>query len=373
MAGRVLTVYARTGLPAGLHVTAAAELLAEYAATHPVAHLLLIDVAFALPALVVTPPTAVVVAQRHAGMVTASQRTLTNAKRTGIEWAAFGDASTVAESSMDLVLIEVPSTRDAWLRRLCEGYRALAIGGTLVAVGPNDAGGRTIARDVKELIGVCNERSKSHQRMVVAKKPAHALPVPEWAQSVGIAIGTTLTLSHAERTYQSAPGIFAHGRVDDGTAFLLSHFPPCKNQHVLDVGAGVGVLGGWALDHGATRVDMVDVDGAAAQAMTATFRDSTRVHIAWNDVIDALPWTQRYEIIVANPPFHSGKRNDHTLIRQFAATAAKYLSTRGEFWCVANAFLPYQPVFEQIFEEVTKVASNGSFTVWRAKTVKRPE
>jgi 16S rRNA (guanine1207-N2)-methyltransferase len=86
-----------------------------------------------------------------------------------------------------------------------------------------------------------------------------------------------------------------------------------------------------------------------------------------------LPWTQRYELVVANPPFHSGKRNDETLITQFATTAAKQLSTRGEFWCVANAFLAYQSVFAQVFEEVTKVASNGSFTIWRAKTVKKLE
>jgi 16S rRNA (guanine1207-N2)-methyltransferase len=373
VAGRVLTVYARTGLPAGLTVTPAAELLAEYAATHPASRVLIIDAAFALPALVTAPTAAVAVAQRHAGMLVASQRTLTNAKRTGIDWLAYGDASAVAEGSMDLVLIEVAATRDAWLRRLCEGYRALAVGGILVAVGPNDAGGRTVARDVKELIGACNERSKSHQRMVVAKKPAHALPLPAWAQTVGIAIGTTQTVQHAGRTYQSAPGVFAHGRVDAGTAFLLEHFPPCKHQHVLDIGAGIGVLGGWALDHGAARVNMVEVDGAAAQAMTATFADIAAVHVSWSDVIDPLPWTQRYELVVANPPFHSGKRNDETLITQFATTAAKQLSTRGEFWCVANAFLAYQSVFAQVFEEVTKVASNGSFTIWRAKTVKKPE
>ena len=86
MAGRVLTVYARTGLPAGLTVTPAAELLAEYAATHPASRVLIIDAAFALPALVTAPTAAVAVAQRHAGMLVASQRTLTNAKRTGIDW-----------------------------------------------------------------------------------------------------------------------------------------------------------------------------------------------------------------------------------------------------------------------------------------------
>lgn len=373
MAGRVLTVYARTGLPAGLTCTPAAELLADYAATHAARCVLLIDVAFALPALVVTADTRVLVAQRHAGMLVASQRTVQNAKRTVEQWLPHGDATGVGAESVDLVLIEVPATRDAWLRRLCEGLRALAPGGTLVAVGPNDAGGKSIVRDVKELIGPCNERSKAHQRIVSVKKPATALPVPAWAQTPGIALGTTTTLTHAGRTYRTAPGVFANGRVDEGTAFLLAHFPPCKNQHVLDLGAGVGVLGGWALDHGAQRVDLVDVDGAAAQALEQTFAGLGTVHVAWADVIDPLPWAQRNELVVANPPFHSGKRNDDTLIKQFVATAAKNLSTRGEFWCVANGFLAYQAVFGELFSDVTKVVSNGKFTLWRAKTVKRPE
>ena len=373
VAGRVLTVYARTGLPAGLTCTPAAELLADYAATHPAKRVLLIDVAFALPALTVAAETQVFVAQRHAGMVVASQRTIQNAKRTVTEWLPYGDATRVATGSMDLVLIEVSATRDAWLRRLCEGYRALAPGGMLVAIGPNDAGGKSIARDIKELIGPCNERSKAHQRMVIAKKPATAVPLPAWAQTSGIALDTTTTLTHAQRVYRTAPGVFANGRVDEGTAFLLEHFPPCKNHHVLDLGAGVGILGGWALDHGAIRVDMVDVDGAAAYAMEQTFAGNESVHISWADVIEPLPWTQRYELVIANPPFHSGKRNDDTLIKQFVATAAKQVSARGEFWCVANGFLAYQAVFAEAFSDVTKVASNGKFTIWRAKTVIRPE
>ena len=373
MAGRVLTVYARTGLPAGLTCTPAAELLAEYAATYPAKRILLIDVAFALPALVVTPDTQVYVAQRHAGMLVASQRTVQNAKRAVEQWLPYGDATQVAAESIDLVLIEVTATRDAWLRRLCEGYRALAPGGMLVAVGPNDAGGKAIVRDVKELIGPCNERSKAHQRMVSVKKPATALPLPAWAQHAGIAVDAGTSLTHAGRSYHTAPGVFANGRVDEGTAFLLAHFPPCKNLHVLDLGAGIGVLGGWALDHGALRVDMVDVDGAAVQAMEQTFAGLSTVHSAWLDVIDPLPWTQRYEVVVANPPFHSGKRNDDTLIKQFLATAAKHISARGEFWCVANGFLAYQSVFGEVFSDVSKVASNGKYTIWRAKTLIRPE
>jgi 16S rRNA (guanine1207-N2)-methyltransferase len=373
VAGRVLTVYARTGLPAGLAITPAAALLADYAATHPAGCVLLIDVAFAVPALVVAPSTRVIVAQRHAGMLVASQRTVQNAKRTVEQWLPHGDTGMVEAGSVDLVLIEVPATRDAWLRRLCEGFRALAPGGTLVAVGPNDAGGKSIARDVRELIGACNERSKSHQRIVNAKKPLVSLPTPEWVQTPGIALGSTTTLSHAGRTYFTAPGVFANGRIDEGTAFLLEHFPPCKNHHVLDLGAGVGVLGGWALDHGAQRVDLIDVDGAAVQAMVQSFAGLVQTHVAWADIIDPLPWTQRYELVVANPPFHSGKRNDDTLIKQFVTTAAKQLSTRGEFWCVANGFLAYQEVFGELFSDVTKVVSNGKFTIWRAKTVKRPE
>jgi 16S rRNA G1207 methylase RsmC len=39
---------------------------------------------------------------------------------------------------------------------------------------------------------------------------------------------------------------------------------------------------------------------------------------------------------------------------------------RGEFWCVANAFLPYERVLAAQWSSVTAVATNGSYTVWRA-------
>lgn len=362
VAGRAFVVQHRAGL-ATHGATPAAILLSEYAAALPAARVLLCDVAYALPALLLPMTSTVVIAERHAGMRQAGEKTLRGRAAT---WLPLGGTAYPAADSADLVLIEASATRDAWQRRLLQAYTALAVGGTLVAAAPNDAGGSQLAKDVKQLFGACNERSKAHQRVVIASKSAKKPDMPEFALRMGISSGTQTSFVHNGQTFVTLPGVFAHGRIDAGSAFLVEHLPQSGWRTVLDMGAGAGVLGQWALAHGAQQVDMVDVDGGAAWCLGKTFGADPRVRSAWHDIHDPLPWEQVYDRVVVNPPFHSGRRQDETLFAAFVARAAAVLRPRGEFWCVANAFLPYERVMSAQWSDVTAVATNGSYTVWRA-------
>ena len=364
VAGRVVRFQTRPGLGTGNEPSRAALLLCEYAAAHSPQVLLVCDVTYALPALCVPEQTQLIIAERPAGMHRAGVRTLGSRLAT---WLPDGGCVVPDTIGADLVLIEASATREAWQRRLLQGYHALAVGGTLVAAAPNDAGGTQLAKDVNAVFGSCTERSKAHQRMVIAVKTAQKSDMPAFAQRMGIAAGTHTTVEHDGRAYTTLPGVFAHGRLDAGSAFLLAHLPEQGWRTVLDLGAGAGVLGGWALDHGATRVDAIEVDGVAAWCHAQTFANDERVRTAWHDVHDPLPWNDQYDRVVVNPPFHTGRRHDDRLFRTFAARAAGCLRPRGEFWCVANAFLPYQTVMASYWTDVTTIATNGSYTVWRAR------
>lgn len=363
VAGRAFRIQTRAGLPAGPAATPAALLLSEYAAAQQPRVVLLCDVAYALPALVTPASATVFVAERHAGMVMAGQLTLGQRPATWLVWGGVGPFEMPAA---DLVLIEASATRDAWQRRLLQAYDVLAVGGTLVAAAPNDAGGTQLAKDVTALFGSCQERSKAHQRVVVAVKPAGPANIPPYAAVAGVTPDTQTALVYGERSYTTIPGVFAHGRLDAGSAYFLEHLPQTGWRSVLDLGAGVGVLSGWALAHGATTVDMVDVDGGAAWCAAQTFAGDERVRVGWHDIADPLPWDAQYDRVLVNPPFHSGRRHDTSLFAQFVARAAGVMRPRGEFWCVANAFLPYERVLAAQWSSVTAVATNGSYTVWRA-------
>ena len=354
IAGRGVTVFGRAGLPSGLLPTAAAELLALESVTLAPDRLLLCDVSAALPALLLPPHTQTTVVMRHAGMRQAAERTLAHA---GIpaQWSIDG---LVPAGEYDVALIEVSATREAWRMRLHEAARHLRPGGVLIAAGPNDAGGKSAARDVSALFGSVNERSKAHQRVVTAIKPHDNLAVSDI---------TPATFEHAHRTYYTYPGVFAADRLDVGSAELIAALPDVRGRRVLDIGGGAGVLAGAMCDAGAVAVDVIDVDALAVKAMQHSFVNDAQVRVAWGDVLDGLPWDAQYDVVVTNPPFHAGKRTDDSMVQAFVAAAARHLRPRGQLYLVANAFLAYEPMLQRFFGEVVQVRATKSFVVWRGR------
>ncbi len=354
IAGRSVNVFGRGGLPSGLLPTAAAELLTLESVTLAPDRLLLCDVSMALPALLLSPHTHTTVVMRHAGMRQAAERTLAHVGITA-QWSRDG---LVPAGVYDVALIEISSTREAWRMRLHEAARFLRPGGVLVAAGPNDAGGKSAAHDVKALFGSVNERSKAHQRVVVAIKP---LAMPDVSDI------TLNPFTHAQRTYYTYPGVFAADRLDVGSAELIAALPDVRGRRVLDIGGGAGVLTGAMCDAGAAAVDVIDVDALAVKAMQRTFAADAQVRVAWGDVLDGLPWDAQYDVVVTNPPFHAGKRTDDSMVRAFVAAAAKHVRPRGQLYLVANAFLAYEPLLRQFFGEVVQVRATKSFVVWRGR------
>ena len=82
----------------------------------------------------------------------------------------------------------------------------------------------------------------------------------------------------------------------------------------------------------------------------------------WHDVTAGLP--ARYDVIVANPPFHAQGRADRPDIgRAFIAAAADALDPCGRLWLVANRHLPYEAVLDARFAEVRTVAQAQGFKV----------
>lgn len=351
LAERSVTVFGRTGLPSGLLPTAAAELLALESVTLAPDRLLLCDVSMALPALLMPPHTQTTVVMRHAGMRQAAERTLAQSGITA-QWSTDG---LVPLGEYDVALIEISPTREAWRMRLNEAARWLRPGGVLIAAGPNDAGGKSAARDVNALFGSVNERSKSHQRMVTAIKPHTHLAVSDITPSSFVS---------GPRSYSTYPGVFAADRLDVGSAELIAALPDVRGLRVLDIGGGAGVLAGAMCDAGAAAVDVIDVDALAVKAMQHTFVNDAQVRVAWGDVLDGLPWDAQYDVVVTNPPFHAGKRTDDSMVQAFVATAARHLRPRGELYLVANAFLAYEPLLRQFFAEVAQVRATKSFVVW---------
>lgn len=167
-------------------------------------------------------------------------------------------------------------------------------------------------------------------------------------------------------TYVSYPGVFSHGRMDEGTALLLEQLPQdFAGKTALDMGCGAGVI---ALELALRNAEVTasDVSATAAAATSATLaanQQEGQVRVA--DLYGDL--ATRFNYIVTNPPFHEGITRTTAVTEALIREAPKYLTANGELWLVANHGLAYEPVLQQAFRRVRVMATTSRFMVWLAQ------
>lgn len=175
-------------------------------------------------------------------------------------------------------------------------------------------------------------------------------------------------------TLISQPGVFSHGRVDEGSELLiktLAEQPHITSGQVLDIGCGCGLLGAWLVkQHPNLHLTAVDVSGFALNATRATLAANQLKGEAiaadiFNGLDDCAP-PKGYDLIISNPPFHTGKTTDYDLANRLISQAPNQLRKGGELWLVANRFLPYPDLLEQAFNQFTLVSETGKFRVYKA-------
>lgn len=186
-------------------------------------------------------------------------------------------------------------------------------------------------------------------------------------------------------TLISQPGVFSHGRVDEGSALLLQAFAQStqlpEQGQLLDIGCGCGLLGVWLLQqHPDLHLAACDVSGFALQATRATLaanqlpRGQQQAQVFAADIftgVESHTPAGGFDLIVSNPPFHTGKDTDYELASRLIRQAPEFLKPGGQLWIVANRFLPYPDLLEQAFGSFTSVAENGKFRVYLAIRGKR--
>lgn len=171
---------------------------------------------------------------------------------------------------------------------------------------------------------------------------------------------------HGENTYISYPGVFSHGRLDEGTALLLEQLPTdFRGKTALDMGCGSGVITLELAQRGAkvTASDVSATAVAATQATLALNQQEADVQVA--DLYGEL--SSEFDYIVTNPPFHEGIARTTAVTEALIHKAPSYLKAGGELWLVANHGLPYEPILRQSFNYLERVATNNRFVVWRAR------
>ncbi|MEQ1732013.1 MAG: methyltransferase, partial [Vicinamibacterales bacterium] len=164
------------------------------------------------------------------------------------------------------------------------------------------------------------------------------------------------------------PGVFSHGRLDEGTAFLLPHLPSKISGAVLDFGCGSGVIGAAIKSlHPGCEVSLVDSNAFAVLAAERTFSVNGLAarEIRAVDSIDDVG-DQTFDLIVSNPPFHQGIGTDYNVVGRFLQSCEHRLNSGGLLLMVANRFLPYERMIPKAMQ-MSLVAENAKYKVLKGK------
>ncbi len=166
------------------------------------------------------------------------------------------------------------------------------------------------------------------------------------------------------------PGVFSADGLDKGTAALIAALPADIKGRVADLGAGWGALAPHILAHEDVKeLHLVEANITALDCARENVKDG-RVQFIWGDATTHVNVTP-YDLIISNPPFHTGRKGDPDIGRAFIRAAAINVKVAGQFIMVANRHLPYEETLSQHFNEVAEIGGTSAFKVIRCAKPRR--
>jgi 16S rRNA (guanine1207-N2)-methyltransferase len=312
------------------------------------------------------------VAQGHATLVdcnvaamACAQQTLAANNLSNAEVRLADGVAGLAPASFDLVLSHLPRERAVQEELTYGAAWVLRPGGRFVFVAHKRAGVKGAIAYARELFGHCGVvRQRKGYHVALAVKP-DALEVPPPADGY---VTRTIALDDAETTLVSKPGVFAWGRLDDGTEALVRAMEIGAGDAVLDLGCGTG-LAGLAAARRALRGQVVLAD-ADARAVESARRTLAANGIAGGEALlsdcASAVLDRRFDCVVTNPPFHQGVGVDYEVACQFVRDAARVLRPGGRLFLVANRFLRYGDLVRETFGNVATAHADNRYHVLTA-------
>ena len=186
------------------------------------------------------------------------------------------------------------------------------------------------------------------------------------------------------------PGLFAGGRADDMTRFLVRNLPCSLPSHdearVLDFGCGSGAVAAALCE--ATRGDSEGGDGAKVYALDAcaAAASACALNVPQATVLVSDGWKGveggssgaalspgSLDWVVSNPPVHNGAHTDFSVARELVCGAARYLRAGGKLFAVTQCYVPLGLMVcewtggvgtGRPFDFCKIRASDGRFSVW---------
>lgn len=258
------------------------------------------------------------------------------------------------EGRYGAAVVVLPRAKAEARALIAQAAGSVPVGAPVAIDGVRTDGIDGILRDVRGRVPVGAVISKAHGKIF-------AFDAPE-ADVFGDWRAAPLTLPDG---WVTVPGVFSADGIDKGSELLAASLPERLSGRGADLGAGWGYLARAVLAHPQVKaLDLIEAEKAALDCARRNVTDP-RAQFHWADATRFEP-AQRYDFIVSNPPFHTGRAADPALGAAFIRAAARMLTPAGSLWMVANRHLPYEGVLNETFREVEEIAGTGAFKIYHA-------
>ncbi len=291
--------------------------------------------------------------------------------QTNLSESAFSDA--------EIILMRLPKDL-GYLRMLAQLIQTCANPSVKVF-----AGGRIkhmslsmnqVLADSFETVNVSLARQKS--RVIIASSPRQNLD-SSWQMPLSEVYDSATDLWVC-----SLPGVFAAGSVDIGTRFLIETLPTISipktpGQQVADLGCGSGLLSAAFLRE---RPESHVIATDASQIATLSAASTIKKNLPWaKETPKASPGTYTIrqdnalstvpdavlDIVLLNPPFHSGAARADHMADALIKDAARALKPGGVIITVFNSHLRHRQTLQRLVGPTIQVARNPKFTITRTQ------
>lgn len=267
-----------------------------------------------------------------------------------------GGYSVTPSAPYAAAIVCLPRSREAGRALIAQAAAEVAPGGWVAVDGQKTDGIDTALKDLRGRVDLSESLSKAHGKLASFIAGAD---LSDWRAA-----------PHRMDGFQTLPGIFSADGPDRGSVLLAAALPAKLGGKVADLGAGWGFLAAEILKRpGVKRLDLVEAEADALDCAKINVTD-LRARFHWADATTWRPETL-LDVVVMNPPFHTGREADPALGAAFIRAARRMLAPDGDLWLVANRHLPYDAVLSDCFLEVKDVAVDSGFRVIHATKPRR--
>ncbi len=264
------------------------------------------------------------------------------------------------KKKFDLLIIFLPKAKQETLYLLANLTPHLQQGAGIILVGEKKCGIKSAATLLTSYSARANIiDSARHCSLIYAEldQPVEAFTQSDWVKTYQINVNNT------ELQICSLPGVFSYGELDKGSELLLQNLPDKMVGNVLDFGCGAGVIACYILKkHPQLLVDLVDINAfALASAKLTLLANNLQGNVFPSNVFSQIK--AKYNILLSNPPFHSGRNTDYTAAEAFINQSYEHLKPDGILSIVANKFLNYESLLVKAFANLKIEQENNKFKV----------